>query len=255
MKVDNELEEKLMDAARASTDGAIDIAKTMLGDIVFDGVLGTVAPGVVTSIFSYKQRRLERNLQIFTKKIFERIDIIEEELNNTSITRKKMIKNNFAGIICDYVIEEKEVNKVRYMANGFVSLVQKEKIDESTLIEFYNILLELREIELILLIDYHTGKRYKNDTMADYDKGTGYLQKLGLTKEEENYINLKLERLVLLDSRNKQKVYTALVDIIKKIEDPERYRNSISFNIYNSRYSITDLGRNIVNFFRDEFQK
>jgi hypothetical protein len=236
------LKKNLDDLSKSVTESGLAIGASFVGEVFIDGFVGTFLPGIPAVVLSYKQKRMERNIFEIISQLSNKIDILQNRWDTLHVSRKTLIKEKFAGLICDYVIDEKETSKIEFMANGFVSILQlDETISESKIIEYYDILDRLRHIDMIILLDYYTGNY--DDTLDGYDK---YLESRNLSHGDYEYIKNKLEDLRLLESDRLIKHEEFFSELAKR------------FGKYNQRspqvpnhfsYFITSLGKEVVYFF------
>lgn len=236
------LKKNLDDLSKSVTESGLTIGASIIGEVFFDGLIGTFLPGIPAAVLSYKQKRMERNIIEFIDQLRMNVDSLQNKWDSMHVDRKKLIKEKFAGITCDYIIDEKEISKIKFMANGFASIVQFDDIvNESKLIEYYDILDRLRYIDMIVLLDYYTNSY--DDTLSGYEK---YLKLKNLSNDEYKYIKNKLEDLRLLETNRYEKY--------------EEFFNNIAngFGKYNQKsphapnhfsYFITSLGKEVVYFF------
>ncbi|MCC3359413.1 hypothetical protein [Bacillus sp. REN16] len=112
----NERERKsLRERAKEIIDVTSEGGISTVSEVFLDGALGAVVPGATSVIFSYRQKRLEDNLLRLISELQNRVSIIEENFLRMSPENQKLIKDFFAGLICDYVIDEQEEEKIRYI--------------------------------------------------------------------------------------------------------------------------------------------
>jgi hypothetical protein len=187
-----------------------------LSEIFLEGALGAVVPGVSSLILNYKQNRLETNLQRFIYEIKARMDVIEEQFSRLSEKNRMQIREYFAGLLCDYVIDEQEEEKIKYIANGFVSLTGQETLETHQTFLFLYILKNLRIVDLKVLFDLNKvflhGGNFKK-----------YLDSIGIDSEHYKMSKEKLLKQGLLKSSYDDEYQK----IVKKVNDLTDYALSL----------------------------
>lgn len=164
---------------------------SIVGDIILSGALSNL-PIIGNFFLSYQKTRAEDNIMSFMDNIDRRVK--ELELQGTWDAKNERLKElfikRFAGIVCDYVIEEKEKVKIPYLAGGVISMIAMDELmDEQRVIEYYDVLSRLRSIDLQVLIDYIDGTFMQYETPG---AKIPYITMRGITYDELTYIQKKL---------------------------------------------------------------
>jgi hypothetical protein len=251
-------EKSLVQRLKEIAGSAIEPGASAISDIFIDGVLGAVIPGYTSFRVNYKQARAERNFIRFFTELCERVDIIETNFSKMSEDNRKMIKEHFAGLLCDYVMDEQQEEKIGYFANGFVTLTSKENLDFDETILYLDILKSLRLIDLKILFD--SDRRYSK--ILYYDQMLQeYLEKLGLDWDHYKMIREKLFRNGLFKSsyddeyRKVLKNVNTLIEFAVSLQNgkPKKLPSNFKSFLPKDRESISmsDLGRKFVDFFID----
>lgn len=236
------LNRKLTDVAKSAMESGVEVGATVVGEVILDGLIGSILPGIPSAILSYKQKRLERNLILFVKNISSRLDEIQTAWEAKSKDKKELIKEKFSSVVCDYVLEEKEEMKIPYMSKGFVSLIIGEYSDESIVIEFYDILERLRITELQVFVDYHN-----NYQSIQYGVNSEYVNGRHIGFDEFTYIRNKLINLGLLKREGQYTVDNFVRDLERSV------RSGVTTGSHRGREKdiVTDLGKEFIKFFID----
>ena len=240
--------EKAKEIIDVSTEGGI----STVSEIFLEGALGAAIPGATNVIFSYKQKRMEQNLLRLIAELQKRVSIIERQYNNLGEDDQKLIKDFFSGLICDYVIDEQEEEKIKYIANGFVSLTGNEKLEIDQTIIYLDILKSLRLIDLRVLFDRVNG-------FLMYENYDSYLVELGISHDQYVMIKEKLLRLGLLKSSyddEYQKIVkkvNGLVDFAMSLQKGKPKRLASNFGSFKPKdretIKTSNLGRSFVSIF------
>jgi hypothetical protein len=249
----NERERKsLIERAKEIMDVTAEGGISTVSEVFLEGALGAVVPGATSVIFSYKQKRLEDNLLRLISELQNRISIIEENFLRMSPENRTIIKDFFAGLICDYVIDEQEEEKIRYIANGFVSLTGQETLETKETIIYLDILRNLRMIDLRILFD--------KDKVILYDGNfSEYLISLGIDNDHYRMCKEKLLRQGLLKSSyddEYQKIVKKVNDLtdwamsFQKGKVKKLASNFASFKPKDrENITLSKLGRSFIEFF------
>ena len=99
-------------------------------------------PGVSGVWQSYKHRRLERNMNVAIEEVMNRINQIDERLQKRTSEQQYKI-NELFGFILDYVSDEPQADKIKYLINGFVNLTDHDSITEDFVLTYYDLMRKL----------------------------------------------------------------------------------------------------------------
>lgn len=240
--------EKVKEAFDVGAESGVDT----LSEIFLDGVIGAVVPGASSLIFSYKQNKSEKNMLRFIHELMSRMDKIEENLSKLSEENLKKIKEYFAGLLCEYVIDEQEEEKIRYIANGFVSLTGQENLETQQTILYLDILKNLRLIDLKILFDM-------NKVILHDGNYVEYLDSLGIDSDYYRLSKDKLLRQGLLKSSYDNE-YQKIVKKVNEITDwamsiqkgkPNKLPTNFASFKPKDRENLTlsQLGRSFISYF------
>ncbi|UYZ01177.1 hypothetical protein OJ967_12150 [Peribacillus frigoritolerans] len=247
--------EKAKEIIDVSTEGSA----STISEIFLEGALGAVVPGATSVVFSYKQKRMEKNLLRFITELQERVSLIEEQFGKLGYDDQQLVRDIFAGLVCDYVIDEQEEEKIKYIANGFVSLTGSGNLQIDQTIIFLDILKNLRFIDIRILFDRVNGFIHYVENFNDY------LIELGISHDQYVMIKEKLLRLGLLKSSYDDDFQK----IVKKVNDitdytmslqkgkPKKLPNNFASFKPKDRETITTskLGRSFFEYFSGEGKK
>lgn len=227
-----------------------------LSEIFLEGALGAAVPGATTIIFSYKQKRMEQNLLRLISELQAKVKEIESNFNKLDMADQELVREFFAGLVCDYVIDEQEEEKIRYIANGFVSLTGKQKLEVDQTIIYLDILKNLRLIDIRILFDRVKGFMLYDQNFQEY------LDELGISHDQYSMIKEKLFRLGLLKSSYDDE-YKKIVSKVNDLTDyvmslqkgkPKKLANNFASFKPKDREIIktSNLGRGFFEYFSGE---
>ena len=205
------IEDKAIDLFGASTETIAPIACGM----ILQGVAGTVAPGVVSALLAYQQKRQERMYGIFMEQMKEDIETINENLSRLNITSLSNFRDKYFGMISDYVLEEVQEDKIKFLETGFVRLSGQNDANEDFVLLYYDTLLSTRLLDLEVLNFYYKGFIHSS---------LDFVEEKGVEIEQFHSIQEKLERLGLLTTNREQMKDNLYKDIFMMQE----YLTSIS---------------------------
>ena len=115
----------LKETAKDIFDSAKEPAFEMTCDLVLEGVVGSIVPGVMNTYLSYKQKRQEKMFIKFMEEIKCKVEILEEKLKNMTKENYIEFRDKYFGLVSDYVLDEVQEEKIKYITNGFINLSLK----------------------------------------------------------------------------------------------------------------------------------
>lgn len=242
-------------APGVAEEAAKEVLKGTAIEIVSQGA-GLVIPGVGNMILSYKQKRMERNVEKFLEQIVLRQDKLNKKLESLKQEQIKNFGNTCFGIVADYVPNVKQEEKIDYIVNGFVNLAGVQDIKIDNIMTYYDVLDQLSMLEIRTLKVYYTN-RYMG---GNYEDSIDQIMKdYAMDNSQMRMVKEKLDRLGLVESRNEdriqenvQRMADYLEDVRKgkrnpKLKKMEKIRNTDS-------YKITSFGNKFIEFFVNEEQ-
>ena len=212
--------EEVFDIAAEPT---VDIVSSM----VFEGVIGSIAPGVVSAVLAYKQKRQERNYEKFLILLKERCSELEARLEKLEEESRKTFTSDYFGIISDYVLDEVQEEKIDYIVNGFVNLALIQSAKEDFVLSYYDTLRELRMVDIAILRTY----KYAEDSAR-------IRKSYGIDLNQHRLIEQKLVRLGLLDFKSGAPIESMLGIIKERTVD---------------QYWLNEYGNEFLKFFIEKY--
>ncbi|MGQ0438547.1 hypothetical protein ACT4UT_12065, partial [Bacillus sp. B-TM1] len=97
--------------------------------IIFDGIAGQVIPGIVGLRMDYKQKQMEKRLNIGMGLLIERLDQVEEGMRKLNHTEYCFVEESVFPLVFENIINESEEEKIKYIINGFESVIQDKITD------------------------------------------------------------------------------------------------------------------------------
>ncbi|WP_411842450.1 hypothetical protein [Salinicoccus sp. HZC-1] len=195
-----------------------------LADIAVD--MGTsLVPGLAGAAQNYKRRRFENNIKKFVEELSGRVEIINANLEKKNEEQKEKLEMLFQYVF-DFVIDEKQEEKIELMVNGFVKVTEVENPSEDFVLTYYDVLQELRLVDIAALklmsnlgISYSDKDDYSfHDLMEDY----------GITYEQYLSVRRNLQRIGLLTTKTDLNIDKDLETIIKSISDIHNFLKKAS---------------------------
>lgn len=240
-------------------DKVIDIIKTakeeaipLTAELLLDGIAGSVVPGVMNAVLAYKQKRQERMYNLWLENIEDRVMEIEELLAKQP-KRYESIKNKYFGLISDYVLEEVQEEKIKYLANGFINTIRLETINENSILDYYDTLSQLRLVDIVVLKTFYSS----DIDEQEYQNNLDTYKKLCIDSYKNKAIKEKLERLGLLISKRDKmendlyKNIETMQKVIKDIISGKKINGTTSFKniVTNNSYELSGYGKEFIRFF------
>ena len=203
-------------------------------------------------MLAYKQKRQERMYNLWLENIEERVMEIEELLAKQP-KRYESIKNKYFGLISDYVLEEVQEEKIKYLANGFINAIRLETINENNILDYYDTLSQLRLVDIVVLKTFYS---FDIDEQ-EYQNNLDTYKKLCIDSYKNKAIKEKLERLGLLISKRDKmendlyKNIETMQKVIKDIISGKKINGTTSFKniVTNNSYELSSYGKEFIRFF------
>lgn len=202
-------------ASKAGVEVAKSVIPSLLGDIVVD-TAASLLPGVSGVYNGVKRARIERNLKLFSEKLSLRIEELQRNFEQLDKEQKEKVDEIF-GYITDYVVEEKQQEKIEYMVNGFVKLTEHDQITEDFVLTYYDVLNELRMVDLstlkLVAQNYFINYQTQQERMTFQD----VLDKHGITYEQYQSVRRNLLRKGLFTTKTDENINSDLEEIVDHI--------------------------------------
>ena len=203
-------------------------------------------------MLAYKQKRQERMYNLWLENIEDRVMEIEGLLAKQP-KRYESIKNKYFGLISDYVLEEVQEEKIKYLANGFINTIRLETINENSILDYYDTLSQLRLVDIVVLKTFYS---FDIDEQ-EYQNNLDNYKKLCIDLYKNKAIKEKLERLGLLISKRDKmendlyKNIETMQKVIKDIISGKKINGTTSFKniVTNNSYELSSYGKEFIRFF------
>ena len=225
-------------------------------DLVLEGVIGSVVPGVMNTYLSYKQKRQEKMFIKFMEEIESKIEILEERLKNMTPENYIEFRDKYFGLVSDYVLDEVQEEKIKYITKGFINLSQVNHINEDFVLTYYDTLKDLRIMDIAVLNLYYDiynpfskSEKTFHDILVeyhiDYDQYTAIREKLVrlgvLTTKRENRIDDLYNNILNMQDylENTYKGKKVKLKPFKRIDKKDSFQ-------------ISKFGREFIDFFISE---
>jgi len=137
--INDKVDKFICDSIDIVGSGGISILATMVSDVM----IGQIAPGFVSTLIAYKQKRLERNMDKLLEELLKHQKKIDDLIGKININIMEIITRDIFPLLYDYSAEEKQVEKIKYIVNGFESVVEIQLNDQDLILSYYDTLAEL----------------------------------------------------------------------------------------------------------------
>ncbi len=220
---------------------------------VATGAVSAISPRIGGIMIAYKQKRLERNWEQYIALIAEHQEELNQRLNKLEEKQREEVKDIYFPLVSDYVGEEKQSEKIKFIVNGFINLSAGINMQEDTTLMYYDTLSQLSMLDLRVLKlytqQYINGDQTGDDiytVMADYQ----------IDMAQVSMIKEKLLRQGLLLSQNEEKMEENINNVSEFIEGLSKNKKNLKLKRINKirrsdSYKITSYGRKFLNFFTD----
>ena len=174
-------------------------------------IIGAAAPRINGIILTYKQNRFERNMIRLMKELTARIDSLESNYINLNEEMQEQYRSLFVEMLLDSVVAERQEEKVKWSANGFVDLMTNDS-NENIMQIFFDTLTELTVLDIDTLKMHSINSDINwNDIERDYR----------IDYDRLKLVNEKLVRLGLLYRENDQMRDDNLDEIVEYLKKCE----------------------------------
>ena len=187
------------------------------------------------------------------EKIKELADKQGISLNKLEEKQREEVKDIYFPLVSDYVGEEKQSEKIKFIVNGFINLSAGINMQEDTTLMYYDTLSQLSMLDLRVLKLY--TQQYINEDQTGDDIYT-VMADYQIDMAQVSMIKEKLLRQGLLLSQNEEKMEENINNVSEFIEGLSKNKKNLKLKRINKirrsdSYKITSYGRKFLNFFTD----
>ncbi|CEO10752.1 Uncharacterised protein [[Clostridium] sordellii] len=250
----------IKDKAKEIFDASKEPMFEMSCELFLEGAAGTLVPGAMGIYLSHKQKRQEKMFEKFMLEIKDRVQILENRLGNMSDDQFNEFKEKYFVLISDYIVEEVQEEKIKYLANGFINLAEIRDINEDFVLMYYDTMKELRIRDIGVLKfynDLHSPFIYGDDKPNYFNM----LKELDIDDEQYTTIREKLVRVGLFTTKRENKLddlYLNILNMQNYLEDISKGKKSKLKSLKrldkNDSFQISKFGREFIKFFIDEIK-
>lgn len=217
------------------------------------GAVSAISPRIGGIMIAYKQKRLERNWEQYIALIAEHQEELNQRLNKLEEKQREEVKDIYFPLVSDYVGEEKQSEKIKFIVNGFINLSAGINMQEDTTLMYYDTLSQLSMLDLRVLKLY--TQQYINEDQTGDDIYT-VMADYQIDMAQVSMIKEKLLRQGLLLSQNEEKMEENINNVSEFIEGLSKNKKNLKLKRINKirrsdSYKITSYGRKFLNFFTD----
>lgn len=188
--MNDKLKEKIQDISEL----AIETGAPLAGNLISNALVGQVIPGAATFVLGWKQKRTEKMLSKAIDELKTQIVDINNSLKELKDNQIEFFKETIFPIALDFIEKESQEEKIKYIVNGITISIKNNITDIDLILNYYDMLNELRMIDIRILID-----AYKESTKTDVDYEEIVYSRIKTEYEAaETYIIKKLESLSLI---------------------------------------------------------
>jgi hypothetical protein len=216
-------------------------------------VIGAVCPRINNIRLSYKQNRMERNINRMFLKITEKQNEIEERLlvlESREDTHSYLTM--LSELLLDQIVDEIQKSKVDYNVNGYINLIKSNNTNEDLAIMFFKTLSQLSDLDIRVLNIYSYDS---HETIHDI------ISESNIEYNQLKYVKEKLERFGLLQSKNDEINDNNLEQIVKYLQEVEKEKKkskpkdvklpNLKKISSSDTYKITPLGNNYIRLLQE----
>lgn len=234
---------------------------SLIGELAVDS-MSSLIPGVSGAVQGYKRKRFEENITNFVNQLLAHLEQVNKNLEFKT-TEQKIKVDQLFNIVMDYVIDEPQEEKIKYMVNGFVDLTSHENVSEDFVLTYYDVLKELRMVDISVLRLMYKSKyefyREPNETFRDV------MEAHGISYHQYQSVRENLKRVGLLVTRADLHITDDLEEISKRFKELYAYLDKASNPKYTrslpklqppkfkskETLELSRFGKDFVKFFMD----
>ena len=234
---------------------------SMIGEFAVD-TASSFVPGLSGAVTGYKRIRFEQNIKKFTEELNDRVQEISNHLEEKTEEQKNKIDKLFQYVM-DYVLDEPQEEKIKYMVNGFVSLTKHEKITDDFVLTYYDVLKELRTVDISVLRLMFQGRYIFQDSLNETFQTV--MERHGISYDQYQSVRRNLLRIGLLTTKTDLSLMDDLKEIQKRFQDLNSFLNKALNPKYKGAlpklkelklkskesFELAPFGRDFVKFFMD----
>lgn len=251
-------------AANATADALKENGLNIFGEIIIDTVASAL-PGVGGAYVGYKNAKIKRNVEEIATALNRRMEEIQQIWHSKTVQQQQEIDKLFEHML-DSSLEESQQEKIEFFINGFLNISRCESINEDFVLLFYDLLKNLRLVDLTVLKLY--GIRYLNNDVENIVSYRDVMEKHDITYEQynlvrQNLINkgvltVKTDLVIDKDLEEIEEAYKRLkksVEMLKDGLDPKRktYPKLKDLKLkHDERFEITKFGKEFIQFIINE---
>ena len=202
----------------------------------------------------------------FIEQLSERVTRLAEIFDLKNIEQKKELDRLYE-LVLGYVEDEPQEEKIKYLVTGFMNIAEHEKIKEDFVLVFYDMLRDLRIIDLTVLKLY--GKNYLNELDETVNSYQDVLDMHGISYEQYETIRKNLVRKGILTTKTDIILEKDLEGIEKAINELQKFV-SMATNPKNKsklptlkklalkskdRLELTKFGKDFIRYFLEELSQ
>lgn len=241
---------------------------TEIGADVMIDMGGSMIPTIGPAISTYKTNKKIKNLDIMVQKIADRLDLFEERYGKQSIENKEILDEIF-NMITDKISNTYQTEKIEYMVNGYLELLNVENPSFDTAYLYFDTLDKLTILDLsVLKLSYSVYTPYNKGSISEFENYQELEQELDIDDSQYLAIKENLYRFGLLENEVDAGIAKSLDSIQKAVIE----LRSTTESIYNQlsgkkvklkaltskskiklkdrdRLKISKFGRQFVQFF------
>lgn len=251
----DETKEKLATTIDLTVNASGDVL-AILSDFCLTGVaatlVGSVAPGAISTMLAYKQKRAERNLTKMIEDVVAKQEVINERLVmvEDKILQKKM-KTTYFELLLDTTTETRQEDKIPHLVDGYINLLTMVSPQEDVIRNYYYTMSNLTLLD-IQFLKFHI-RRLKIDPFKEPYTEIEIIEDIFKYFVDNNVdvvnysiIGHKLETEGLLISSAYMDLHSTVHDIIKYLKGNDEIPNN-QYQLDN--YSFSEYGKQFMNFF------
>lgn len=167
---------------------------------------------------SYKTTKLKRNIEELEQVMMQRIDEIQQ-IFHSKMVQQEEIDKLFEHML-NSTLDEAQKEKIEFFLNGFINIANCEEINEDFILIFYDLLSELRLVDLTVLKLY--GRYYLVDEEPEINSFEDVIKKHNISYEQYDLVRQNLVKKGLLTSETDlvlEKDLKAIEDAIKELKN------------------------------------